>query len=271
MQTPFREMYTLSDAVELVGRHLYSHTWTGREYFFTLPVDSPQEIVAKREPLEKQRDAAIAEFREIEKAILATTNAEEISHLMVRRESAESRSQILNTQIVLDHPMNEGVVETYESHVRHKCATETLIDSIRQSRLNVHDGRGRFLSPWVWTDSRFRCDIELSIVINPKTAGGIRRQAARIDREPFDVWLKTIPRLVERIAPDRPEISVAPEKQCESAITNWVESRRIPINRTAASLELKRHIPDLSERAFLRAWAKCAPDSWKKSGRRAKK
>jgi hypothetical protein len=257
--------------VELVGRHLYSHIWTGREHFHTQPVDSPQEIAAKREPLEKLRDAATAELLDIENAILATTNAKEISRLMVRRKDVEWRSKTLNTQIFVDHPLNDGVIETYKSFMRQKRATETLLDAIRKLEVKVHDGRGRPLNHSVWTDNRFRFYIELSIVINSTTAGGPRRQAARIDRKPFEDWLKAIPRIVEPIALPEPEVRTTPEKQCKLLIINWINSGRVPINRNAAWLEAKEQISGLSERAFQRAWAESAPDSWKRRGRRAKK
>jgi hypothetical protein len=41
--TPFRELLTLSDAVELIGRRLYGETWTGWEYA-SRPRKSPEEM-----------------------------------------------------------------------------------------------------------------------------------------------------------------------------------------------------------------------------------
>src|SRR5579863_9056866 len=144
--TPFREMVTLSDAVELIGRRLYGETWTGQKYF-SKPGKSPDELAIERKPIEAQISATEAEIREIEVAIHKSIDPAENRRLAKRREQRKTHVQQLHARLSLDHPLNDIIRDSYDTHMRWQTATAALLEVIKALKLHVHDGRGRELNP----------------------------------------------------------------------------------------------------------------------------
>jgi hypothetical protein len=258
---PFREMLTLSDAVELVGRRLYDETWSGWEYA-SQPRKSPEEIASERKPLEEELSAAEAEIREVEAAILKAINANENRRLAARRDKLETRIRQLHTTPNRDHPLKEILVDAYTAHVRCKTATETFLEAINGFKLKVHNGRGQELNRAVWTHPKFRYYLDLSIVINPRSSGEPRRQAARINRDEFDNWLATL----------KPIVEAKHERSAEERLTEFLRQKIAGAgdgpheNKDQLREQALAQIPGARDRMFDRVWSNIVPEEWRKAG-----
>ena len=259
----FRETHTLSDAVERIGRRLYAHTWTGDEHF-QQKVKSPEELANIRAPLEKKLNEASTELSEIDRAIHRTIDNREIEELKKQRLHTQSDWNNLNLQLNHELPAQNDYTRTvYESYDRYRKAESTLLDAVRQRQIMVHDGHGHELSPSVWTHPKFRYCIELSIVVNSKMSGEPRRQAARIDRDPFEKWLATVKPLVESLRP----LSV--EERLDDFLKQEVLAAKIAPKKTKPKYcaAAKAEIPDVTKRMFDRIWSEVVPSTWRHGGR----
>jgi hypothetical protein len=263
--TPFRELLSLADAAELIGRRLYGETWTGSEYAYTEARKSPEEIAAERKPLEEERDAAEAKLRETEAAIQKTMDEKENRWLAAQRGKLETRIGQLNGSLGFHHTLNEIVIDAYNAHERWKTATDTLLRAIRDRRFMVHDGRGRELNQSVWSNPKFHYYLNLSIVINPRVSGEPRRQAARIYTDQFKKWVETLPPIV---APKR-------EPSTKELVTEFLQREFAAMGarprkmKQALREKAQKEITGLSERMFERVWAAEAPTELRKAGRTA--
>ncbi len=259
---PFREMYTLSDAVEQIGRRLYGETWTSREYMYSDSSKSPDEIASERMPLEEEIKRAEEEIVEIDAEIRKTLNEETIRQLANHRGKLENRAAQLHTSLELYNPLNDTIVAAYNACDRAKVAKDTLIVAILEFKLQVHDGRGRQLNPFVWSDPRFCYDLGLSIVVNPRSSGEPRRQAARIDKEPFTNWLATLTPRVE--APHAP----SPEEKLKEFLRQLIASSKG--QKTVKKVEIQRDaidaIPGVTVRMFNGIWGQLVPQEWRNAG-----
>lgn len=258
---PFRETYTLSDAVELVGRHLFGDTWSSLEYIYCEGSRGPAEVAAERQPLESELTTVEAQIDANNRDIGAILDAGKIGRLKRKRGELEARENTLRARL-RNLPYNETTIENYNAYLRWHKAKQTLLDGIRQLRLKVHDGRGRELNFSVWNDPRFRYYIDLSIVVNSRTAGGLRRQAARIDRDAFKNWLATVKPLVE--SPGEPAV----EERLTEFVRREVDASRNSKRKTKPKLlELARNeIPGVTKRMFERVWGSVTPADWHKPG-----
>lgn len=258
---PFCETYTLSDAVEQIGRRLYGETWTGLEYM-SQPGKSPEEIANERKPLEEELSTAETEIREIDAAIRKTVNAEENQRLAIQYRRLEARASRLRATLNLEYPLNDTVRDSYSAHVRGKTATETLLQAIKEFRLKVHDGRGRELNHFVWSDPRFSYCLDLSIAVNPRISGEPRRQAARIDRDQLKNWLATLKPIVEA----KHERSV--EERLTEFLRQHVADARGGPRKTKDALreEALAQIAGTTGRMFDRVWPNIVPQKWRRAG-----
>lgn len=266
--TPFRELLTLSDAVELIGRRLYGETWTGWEYQ-SQPRKSPEEIASERKPLEEELATAEAEIQKIEAAIQKSIDAAENRRLAKHREKLETRVRQLLTKLSLDHPLNALVRDAYETRVRWQTATETLLAALRGFKLRVHDGRGRELNQFAWSNPKFRYYLDLSLVVVPRTAREPRWQAARIDRDPFENWLATLTPLVEVPRELSPQERLTEFLRQQIAVATEGSHKR----KGALRKEALKQTPGATGRMFDRVWSTVVPPKWHKSGapRRARR
>jgi hypothetical protein len=262
---PFRELYTLTDTVELIGRRLYSDTWTSFEYMYAAPVRVPTEIAAERAPLEEELGTIESQIDAINREIAAILEGQKIERLKKRRRTLETRADGLRAEL-RQLPLNDIILQTYNSHIRWHQAKDALVDAIRQFRLKVHDGRGHELNHSVWLDPRFRCYIDLSIVVNSKTAGSPRRQAARIDRDAFKNWLASINPLVE------PPSAPAVQERLTEYVRREIDVARGVKHKTKSELleSAKKEIPGVTKRMFEHVWASETPAEWRKAGARPK-
>ena len=264
VQTGFRRCYTLSDAVELTGRRLFAHEWTGFEYSQERPQWSPDELEQAHSAIQKTINALEQQLSETENAISATLDDEENQRLGQKRSSINRRRQIEASKLGL-LPQPEILRQTFEAYRRRIEAESAVVDAIQQGKLNVHDGRGRPLSTLVWTDVRFRYYIELSIIVNCKTAGAPRWRPARIDEKELDRWVATLqPPVQSRGKPSADEQLRLFLRQQVRAVEGGT-----PVQGKAAFRELARkEIPGLTKRMFERLWMEEIPDSWHQPGRR---
>ena len=258
----FRETYTLSDAVELLGRRLYAHTWTGLEYRQE-KVMSPDELSAIRAPLEKSLADASTELAEIESTILRTVNPSELEQLKLRKNDIQSQFNTLNAKVNFLLPaLNDATRAAYESYSRWKTAEDKLVEAIRQRQFIVHDGHGRELNPGVWSHPNFRYYIKYSYVVNGKYSGEPRRQTARIDREPFKMGLTMFEPLVKSLQEPSPE-----QRLCEF-IQRQVAESKISTKKTKSEYRAlaKDELGQIPKAMFERVWSEQVPDAWHKPG-----
>jgi hypothetical protein len=263
--TPFREMVTLSDAVELIGRRLYGETWIGQEYL-SRPGKSPDELARERKPLEEEISATEAEIREIEVAIQKSIDPAENRRLAKLRAKRKAHVQQLQARLSLDHPLNDIIRDSYDTHMRWHTATKTFVDAIKAFKLRVHDGRGRELNPAAWSNPKFRYYLELSLIVTPRSAGEDRRQPARIDRDPLNTWLATLKPIVE--PPPAPPRELSPEQQVTGYLQQKVASARGGPHQNKDTLrkEALAQIPGATGRMFDRVWQNVVPPKWRESG-----
>jgi hypothetical protein len=260
--SPFHEVYTLSDAVELIGRRLYSDTWTGVEYQQQKRL-SPTELGALREPLEIQMAAATDEVKAIHAAMRRSLDKGEIESLRAREEIAQARWRECSSQLNFHLPeLNDHYRNAYEGYARWKASEEVLLKAIRGFQIQVHDGRGRQLNSSVWAHLHFHYSIELSAVKNSKISGEPRRQAARIDRQALLNWLDQLEPIV------KPRHLPTPEEQLREYLKQQVKAAEIAPRKTKSDHrdDVSRRIPGISKRKFEQVWAEVVPKEWQLPG-----
>lgn len=260
--TPFREMLTLSDAVELLGRRLYGDTWTGTEFLYREPRKSPEEIAAERKPLESELTDLEVALRDIKSAIEKTLDREKNRQLAADRDRTEGRIAHLRTRLSLDHTLNEAVIDAYNAHARGKTTTEMLLEAIKGFNLKIQDERGRELDRTVWSNPKFRYYLDLSFIINPWGSGKPRREAVRVDRDHFQNWLANL----------KPFVEAARERSTDEQLREFLRQEfaaakaRPRKTKGALRAAAQAKIDGLSDRMFDRIWALEAPAESRKAG-----
>ena len=271
----FRKCYTLSEAVERIGMQLYSDQWTGSEYMFSKPKLSPDELEQQRRPLLQTIEKLERKKTEIEIATSKTLDTEKNRELGRAKDELEAEIRGLHVQLG-QLPDPAVLPQFYEPYCRYEQAKSILLDAIRTRKLRVHNGRGGDINPLVWQDDRrFRCYLELSIVVNSKTAGPPRVQPAFIDEVEFNLWLKTLIPIVPlpqtiSIEEQKPSIEELVAKFIER---KWNEEKNGAPHPPKPAMRQKAitEIPGLTGRTFDQCWARYAPSSWLAPGAPKKK
>jgi hypothetical protein len=263
---PLEDYYSLLHAFDVIGRRLYPE-WTGDE-FDQRPVPSPTVIASEREPLEKrlleietELDTVAADIRRSLKESEIAEYKKQEAQLFVERNSILDR---LRHTWRLD---DESYRREFAAHERKLRAKEVLFAALEARQIQVQLGRSLIVDWPAWRiEPGFRCYLPLSLVRVSRFRSSMRRGTALIRRDEFDKWLNaTVPQ-----NPPAPE-TMDPEGRCEVWLLNLIRERkgeRPPDNRRAIYEQAHRAIPELTERQFLRAWARVAPQEWKKGGRR---
>ena len=260
--------YTLSDAFERVGRRLFGRKWLGTEYQYRGTIPTRDEMEGKRAPFLAAVEKLETELKEFNKRSAAVSDSQAVQSFAREREIIESRLEEARGALYLRPPPDDGHDQIFEIYHRRHIAEETLLEAFRSGALKVHDGQGVEIRAAIWTDDpRFRYYIELSMVVNSKTASPRHRfQAARISQSEFEAWIKKA-RLPQLRA--RPAIPI--REQCKQFLEKcFQETGPIPIKAKLRELA-NAEIPDLSENTFNSVWAAVAPAEYRKPGRKTQK
>jgi len=271
----FRKSCALFQAVDLIGIQLYADRWTLSEYKFSKPKLSPDELEQQRRPLLQTIEKLERKKTEIEIATSKTLDTEKNRELGRAKDELEAEIRGLHVQLG-QLPDPAVLPQFYEPYCRYEQAKSVLLDAIRTRQLRVHNGRGGDINPLVWQDDRrFRCYLELSIVVNSKTAGPPRVQPAFIDEVEFNLWLKTLIPIV----PLPQKITIEEQNpSIDELVAKFIERKRNEEKNGAPHppkwvmrKEAITEIPKLTGRGFDQCWTRYAPTSWRAPGAPKKK
>ncbi|MEQ8227362.1 MAG: hypothetical protein RIA64_04690 [Rhodospirillales bacterium] len=260
--------YSLSDAINALGRRLWAGQWTGQESE-ARKVQDPDVIRQARVPFEAEmvelnllRQAKGAERREaVSKDALDRIN----SDLM----EIERRQQELFTCL------NEvGMVRKFEEedHARWERFDKTeaeLLRAFREGELFVFGGNSSRVEPRLWIEvpKGFGWNWALSLIFWPPDKSARPVDAGKIICAEFEDWLARQLPVVEGANVDQ----LPAEQRFTLHFRKLVKAGPKPAPRDKMKRDAMREFPGLSGRAFQRVWDKEAPDSWTKSGKPRKK
>jgi hypothetical protein len=262
---PFEDYYFLLHAFDRIGRRLYPE-WTGDE-FDQRSIPSPEVIASEREPLEKRLPEIGAELDAVAAEIRGSLKESEIAEYKGREAQLfEERNSILDRLRHTWRLDDESYRREFAAYERQLKTKEVLFAALEARQIQVQLGRSLIVDWPAWRiEPGFRCNLALSLVRVPRFRSSMRRSTALIRRDEFDKWLnETVPE--NRPGPEETD----PATRCEVWLLDLIrESKgKQPDNRRRIYEAAHRAIPKLTERQFLRAWARVAPPEWKKGGRR---
>ena len=263
MMLPLEEYYFLLHAFDRLGRRLYPSEWTGDE-FEQSPMNSPEVIAARREPIEKGLSEIGLEIDAARAAIARTTDEAEIAaHKERLPQLFEERSDL---QIVCADVDSTTTITASLRPIKGELRPRQCC-SARSKPENIHAqyGRGLMIDWAAWSRERgFKCYLALSLVAAPRLRSGMRRATVLIRRDEFEKWLQLT-------WPDDPaaRAAMSMEQRCEEWLADFVRKSdgKKPLGKPSIYADAKRDIPGLPRRVFDRVWSgRVVPPLWRKKG-----
>lgn len=249
------EFHSLLAAFDLLGRRMYPEHWTGLEVEAE-PVEPPEVAAERRRSVQDRIEALDRALLDLDARQSVTRDPARTNEIAAeRRRTVEARSLAMRD---LDqcHEPNQRYVARFERWQRREGATGRLIEALAEERfLAVTEVRQSIPSHlWRRIEPGFQLHLPLSVISMPPE--GVRQHAVLLPKSSFDAWLR-----------DAFPIDPPPEIACELFLSD--HCRNSDVRRPKAELFAlaKRHIPNLTGRAFARAYAKVAPEEWLRGGR----
>jgi len=250
----------LMQAYDRLGEHLYGSLWTGNE-FDAFASDTPDELHAKRKPLET-RLAAIADELEACRKCIASSTSSAVVEDEQRRQTAlfEERTTV---QIALSDELprlDDRFIENHKARERREFVKGALIRAFVAGELHPSLDGGMLLEMDKWKDPLdYRLWFGLSLAtLSPRVRHG-RRASVLIHVDEFERLLLGQKPLHE---------ADAPETRAKRSFIEWFRSQ-IPIGRQPKQFfeGQARERFGVSLHAFRQIWAMEAPAEWQQKGR----
>lgn len=255
--------YFLLHAFDRLGRHLFDHDWTGRE-FRAREVPSPDDVAAQQADLELQLAALNTAIEDADQAIARSVDAEEILKLKEKKEALITERAGLRTPFYQFPSAAKSLRLDWECFQRRTQTENSLFSALKAERLKAETTDGMIIDWPAWERERgFRCYLDLSMVRVPPTRSSVRRYSVLLRREPFEDWLKTILPIAPSALAD-----IDPKDRCRVWLIEIATPQAQPIPKPMALEQAQALFPGLAKRAFDRVWASTVPAHWQKPGRR---
>jgi hypothetical protein len=263
---PLEEYYFLLHAFDRLGRHLFEE-WSGDE-LAQRPTCPLRFIAATRDPLDKHIADIHARWDELDGENRRILDGDKIEKNSVAMAALLEERNALQQRLLSFPQVNDDYRRDRGAFERQRIAKTLLLGALQSGVIRAQFGTGLIIDWATWEHyPGFRCSLELSLVMAPRVLSQQRRGTALIRRVEFDAWLsKTFP----KTEPVAPEESLTPVDRCEGwllKLTRDSDGKR-PGTRDAILARAREAISGLTERQFLVAWSRVAPEDWKKSGRR---
>jgi len=237
---------TLANAFNFLGQHLYASQWTGQE-LSCAPLLSPQDLNAKRAPIEKQ-------VTKLEKQMDATPDN--------KQDLTKTRNGLLNELWEIGEA-DEAYQDRYQIYERKLETEKVLLNGLTSKSLTANLTSGADIPIEVWRGSEgFEYDIDLSQVTLPKFYANKPQQAAHINQKALKAWLRDIKPIIKEA-----KAKTSPNDQCRIFLKEKIELGGKDKTRDEYKAEAMSQITGLSHRAFNQVWAEIIPEGWKKAGR----
>ena len=172
---PLDQYHFLLQAYDRLGRHLYGAEWTGQE-ILQPRLDPPEDVQVQREPLERQIGEVNAREDKIRAIISVTTDETLIAALEHEKgDQFSKRAQLQKDLRQLPKP-DENYRRCYDAYARAEKAKAILFDALTSEAIKAQASLGMLIDWPGWGRMRgFRYDLDLSLVILPRTISGKRR------------------------------------------------------------------------------------------------
>lgn len=263
-----RALYSLEEAFELLGTHLYGNAWTGWEITAT-PVDDPDGIDQQRAELDAQLKGIASEIADIDRQIATVVEAEAIKERKEQLVTLSGKRSDLNAALSDLPVIDDRHRQRHDRFHRRQHTERLLIEAFSTGALHAFSTRGleaTGIPKHLWQgENGFQYYLELSLVVLPREQFGKRCGSVKLRSTEFDAWLVT----VERIVVD-PETPLTPEEQATIWFRRFIEQHTgIPAKHGYAIHLMRLEVHDLSGAGALRVWRAHAPKHWKRSGPRS--
>lgn len=262
-----RSFYSLEEAFEALGRHLYASEWLGRE-ITAQACEQPNTIEQKRADLIEQLNRFDGKIHAIDTSLSKTVSASETEQLKLQLVEVQSERQTTAMALGEIPEVTDRDRQRYEAWRRRENTENTLRDACSSGAVKVFSCFGpemMEIEPELWRGARgFSYYLELSLVVLPRQLSSRRRGAAKVRIAAFDKWLTTIDRIVLEEGAE-----LSPKELGTIWFRGLIERETgIPPKRDNVIEEMRAEAPGLSEAAALRIWSDHAPKRWTRSGPR---
>ncbi len=255
--------YSLLQAFDRIGEHLFASQWAGTEVW-ARPVEDPDQIRRERNAINERLNAIDAEVLLLGQRMARADCQQERAALHVQRSKLTAEANALHERRSTFPELGEPYFRDHDAFLRRQKTQEVLMVGLSEGAIHAQFGNGTLIDWKTWSRADgFKLYISLSMAVVPGKLSSLRRAPVFFARYVFEDWLGSVEAIVER-----PVTELSPQKRCEAlikAIVNAGSWRK----KDDCWHEAVQSIPELSKRAFNQAWSNAAPDHWKKSGRRS--
>ena len=256
------QYYYLLQAYDALGRRLFGREWTGQD-LLQPRIDPPEILAERRAPLEQKLKAIDARDDEGAAAMQRLMSEEERDRLKEEKAALFAERAELQQDLGRLPALNDDYRRSYDAYARSEKAKAMLFGALNSGSVKAQAGLGMLIDWPYWSRARrFRCDLDLSLVILPHTFSSRRRDSVLIRKDHFDAWLKTV-------TPLSPELiaQLEPEALCRAWLRELGQKHpdRSPFKKTAMRADAKRDFR-VSANVFDRLWDDVVPVTWKRAG-----
>jgi len=238
-QFELENYYSLLQAFDQLGKHLYSDVWSGLEAF-SKPVASPVGLAGRRAELDDQ-------IEELEVQLISLRK--KFQRLMPGPERQQADQQIGNlheekTALELKKgklpDYRDSHVVEFETYARREKSEALLLDGLIRGEVEALYGT-QFIIDWKeWCqETGFTCFLPLSIMTVPPKISSLRRAPVFVSKDPFNKWWNALSPIVEKT------VLLSLEQQAEIALKGLVAAGKMKHKQACFEL-VKETVPELS-------------------------
>lgn len=256
-----QHLYSLLQAFDLTGQRTFQHEWSGHEAF-AAPAQDPSEFEHHRNALEGELARLWRQDRSLRAQIEEDPTQAERELIAAESRKVWAERDALREELNCLPDISDCQYLDFGEWTRRVETEKLLREGLESGELTLHLVSGAHGNYHEWLrDKNFRISFAFSIVVPPRSARRRQRRfPAYISKHELDDWLGRF--AADAVLPGE----WTPEAKCRAwlaAIAREPKNGRV---KADIRLEARTLFPDLSKRAFDRAWGSTAPEAWQKPG-----
>ncbi|WP_116600120.1 hypothetical protein [Primorskyibacter marinus] len=256
-----QHLYSLLQAFDLTGQRTFQHEWSGHEAF-AAPAQDPSEFEHRRKVLEDALARLWRQDQSLRRQIEDEPTQAERALITAESQNVWAERNSLREELNCLPDISDCQYHDFGEWTRRVEIEKLLREGFKSGDLTLRLVAGAHGDYREWLrDKHFRISFAFSIVVPPRSARRRQRRfPAYIAKHELNDWLARF--AADAVVPGER----TPEDKCRAwlaAIAHEPTNGRL---KADFLLEARSLFPDLSKRAFDRAWGSTAPEAWQKPG-----